>query len=147
MEESDIHDVYVKLNSKYVKKYYVEDERKMEREYIEWYKHAIESPNFFMYIIRDKNGDLKGSLKFEVSGLRAIINIQLDSSIRGKKLSYLFIEKGINLITQEKKIKFLEANILKENDVSKHIFEKLGFKFIKNSNYNGIRHMLYRVKL
>lgn len=149
MIKKDIDEVYKNLHLKYVEKYCTGDRKKWKKEYEIWYNSMLESPFFKVYIIKNKIDDsFAAIIKFELYKNIAIINIHISESMRNKGLSYLFIKKGIDeILKNNKKIKYIQAYILKENEVSMHIFEKLEFKYLKNCNYNGARHMVYRLEI
>lgn len=144
MATEDIPEIYRKLHLKYVEKYCKDEAVQRWNEYETWYNFILNSPYFKMYIIRNKNDEFISIIKFEIIGSGAIINIYIDQNMRNKGLASMSIKKGIERLLEERKIKWIDAYILKENDISKHIFEKLGFEYKKNANYNGVRHKVYR---
>ncbi|MGL4980504.1 MAG: GNAT family N-acetyltransferase [Fusobacteriaceae bacterium] len=146
MSIEEIPLIYEKLHRKYVEKYSQDNNCEMFEAYSRWYQFMLGSPCFTIYTVKNKTGDFIGSLKFKIEKKDSIIEIFLDKDFRGKKLSESIIRIGISKIIEKYKIEKFLAYIIKENEVSKHLFEKLGFKYIKNSNYNGIRHMLYEKK-
>lgn len=147
MTIEDIPEIYTKLHLKYVEKYCRNEVEQRWKEYETWYKFILNSPYFEMYIIRNKNDEFVATIKFEINSSRAIINIYIDEKMRNQGLAPKIIEKSIEKLLENRDLKWIDAYILKENDISIHIFKKLGFEYKKNAKYNGVKHMIYRKKL
>lgn len=145
MLEEDIPKIYKAINLKYVEKYCVKECEKQSQwlAYKKWYYFIMNSPYFIVYIITNSENKFLGNIKFEIHSKRAILDIYLVDEIRGKNYSYVIIKESIARIIEKFPLDRIEAYIIKENQKSKHIFEKLDFKFLKTSNYNGMRHALY----
>lgn len=147
MIEEDIPKIYKELNLKYVEKYCSDALEEQKEAYEKWYSFVLNSPYYVMYTISNKEDEFLGNIRFELHKKRGVINIYLSPKIRGKNLSKIIIENSIEKLRTNKKIDIIEAYILEENDVSIHLFEKLGFKFSKNARYNGIKHKKYMKKV
>ncbi|MGL4688201.1 MAG: GNAT family N-acetyltransferase [Fusobacteriaceae bacterium] len=145
MLEEDIPKIYKAINLKYVEKYCKKEcEQKTQwLAYKKWYYFIMNSSYFLMYIVTNNENQFLGNVKFEIHNKRAILEIYLVEEVRGKNYSYFVIKDSIARIVEKFSIDKIEAYIIKENLKSKHIFEKLDFKFLKSSNYNGIKHSLY----
>lgn len=143
MSEREIPTVYEKLHLKYVEKYSKDRDGEMREAYTQWYRFMLSSPNFVVYTVKNKKDEFIGTLKFHLKGKDALVDIFLDRDFRGKKLSETILDMGISKILENCKIEKFQAYIIKENEVSRHLFEKLGFRYVRNANYNGMRHMLY----
>ena len=143
METSDIETLYKRINLSYVEKY-CKDEASVQWEaHKKWYSFILNSPYYRMYILTNEKKEFLGNIKFEIEELKVVLNIFIDPEARKNKLSYFFIEESIKMLKEEIEIEILEAYILEENDISLHLFEKIGFSFLKNEDYNGITHRLY----
>ncbi|MGL4404029.1 MAG: GNAT family N-acetyltransferase [Fusobacteriaceae bacterium] len=147
MKEREIPLIYKKLHLKYVEKYSCDRDEEMEEAYTQWYRFMLNSPCFLLYTVKNKKGEFIGTLKFHLEKKDARVDIFLDKDFRGKKLSENILGIGILKILENHKIERFLAYIIKENEISKHLFEKLGFRYIKNANYNGVRHMLYEKRV
>lgn len=143
MKKDDIPIIYEELNQKYVEKYCCNEKEEQKEAYEKWYNFVLNSPYYVMYIVTNKEEEFLGIIRFELDKKIGIISIYLLPKIRGKNLSEILITNAINKVKTEKKIEIIEAYILKENEVSIHIFEKLGFQFFKNEDYEGIKHKKY----
>lgn len=143
MRESDIPLIYKKLHLKYVEKYGKNQQKDMKKAYFQWYGFMLNSPLFFMYTVRNKSEEFIAHVKFEIKGNGAVISLFIDEKFRGKGYSYLLIEEAIDNLLDRRKVKRILAYILKENEISQHIFRKMGFVYEKNGNYNGMRHMVF----
>lgn len=147
MNEKEIPLIYEKLHLKYVEKYSKDRDGEMKEAYTQWYKFMLNSSHFLVYTVKNKKGEFIGTLKFQLEKRDAIVDIFLDKNFRGKKFSETILDMGISKILENHKIERFLAYIIKENEVSRHLFQKLGFRYLKNSNYNGIRHMLHVKKI
>ncbi|MGL6065158.1 MAG: GNAT family N-acetyltransferase [Fusobacteriaceae bacterium] len=145
MLEEDIPKIYEAINLKYVEKYCDKEcEQKAQwLAYKKWYYFIMNSSYFFMYIVTNNENQFLGNVKFEIHSKRAILEIYLIEKIRGRNYSPLIIEESILRIKEKFSINKIEAYIIKENSKSKYIFKKLDFKFVKITNYNGVKHDLY----
>lgn len=143
-KENDIKDIYNNIHLKYIKKYYLAEEREQWENHKRWYKFLIKSPTYLLYTITDENKKFLGYIKFEIDGEIAIINIYLIEEIRQKKYSSDIIEKSINnLLKERKRVSIVLAYILEENIASIKTFKKNGFVFDSIGEYKGIEHMLF----
>lgn len=147
MNEREIPLIYEKLHLKYVEKYSQDRDGEMREAYTQWYRFMLNSSHFVVYTVKNKKGEFIGTLKFHLEKRDATVDIFLDRDFRGKKLSEIILDMGISKILENHKIGRFLAYIIKENEVSRHLFQKLGFRYIKNANYNGMRHMLYEKKI
>lgn len=147
MKEEDIPKIYKELNLKYVEKYCNDKIAEQKEAYEKWYNFVLNSPYYVMYTITNKENEFLGNIRFELYKKRGIISVYLSPKIREKHLSKLLINSSVEKLKLNKKIDFIEAYILEENEVSIHVFEKLDFEFIKNEYYNGIKHKKYRKKV
>lgn len=146
MCEEEIPLIYERLHLRYVEKYSKDRDGEM-RAYTQWYRCMLGSLNFIMYTVKNKKGEFMGTLKFHMDGKSATVEIFLDRDFRGKGLSETILTMGMGEVQKKCLIEKFIAYIIKENEVSKHLFEKMGFQYIKNANYNGMRHMLYEKRL
>lgn len=143
MEIGDISELYENLHVKYVQKYNENTTEETRGEYQRWYEFILNSPYFYIFIVKDEDNNLKGLIKYELSEECAIVSIYLAESVRGKKHSQKLLRESFEEIKKIWKIDGFEAYILKENTASINLFKSLNFKFEKNADYNGIKHSLY----
>ena len=143
MEASDIKILYNRLNLSYVEKYCQDETIAQWEAHEKWYNFLLNSPYYKMYILTNKKDEFLGNIKFEIDEHKAVLNIFIVPEIRGNNCSYFFIEESLKKLEEEIQIEELEAYILEENIISLHLFEKLGFSFLKNQDYSGVIHKLY----
>lgn len=147
MQEWEIPLIYRELHLKYVEKYEKSQQKEAKRAYSQWYTFMLQSPLYTMYTAKTHEGEFIAHIRFENKGKDAIISIFIDEKFRGKRYSYPIIEQAVNRFSKEKKVRKILAYILKENEISQHVFQKSGFVYEKNGNYNGMRHMLFVKKV
>ena len=77
-----------------------------------------------------------GIVRFDIKNKYALVSINLNPTMRGKKLSYILLEAALNKFLRSKKIKLL-AEVKKNNLASISCFLKNKFYLLKsNSQYN-----------
>jgi len=107
---------------------YYRNPKKIEWEgHVEWLKNVIEGKtNKELYVI-EAEGERAGQIRFDHGNEGAEIGISLSKYFRGKGLGSLSLEKGIGFM--KGKVKYLTAEIHKDNLASMKLFERFGFQF------------------
>jgi hypothetical protein len=104
-----------------------------------WFEKNLTNTRIKFYIgfKVEKNVKKKvGVVRFNIKDKRALVSINLNPVMRGKRLSYILLANGIKKFLKFKKIKLI-AEIRKNNLASIKCFLKNKFYFIKtNNNYN-----------
>ena len=104
-----------------------------------WFKKNLNNKKikFYIGLIVSKNQKKKvGVVRFNIKSKYALVSINLNPVMRGKKLSYILLASGIKKFLKFKKIKLISV-IKKNNFASIKCFLKNGFCFFKSSNqYN-----------
>ena len=104
-----------------------------------WFEKNLKNKKKKFYIGRIVNRKLKkkvGVVRFDIKNKYALVSINLNPVMRGKKLSYILLAGAIKKFLKFNKIK-LNAEIKKTNLASINCFLKTGFCFIKSkNNYN-----------
>jgi L-amino acid N-acyltransferase YncA len=104
-----------------------------------WFKKNLNNNKVKFYIgsIVVKNQRIKvGVIRFDVKSKYALVSINLNPIMRGKRLSYTLLAYGIKKFLKLKKIKLI-AKIKKNNFASLKCFLKNGFYLFKSRNqYN-----------
>jgi len=105
-----------------------------------WYQDSLKNPSRKLYIGIDSNEKI-GICRFDYDELDnySEISINLNPKMRGKNLSYEFLNNAIKKYATNNHYK-LKATIKKENKASLKIFEKSGFLyFSEDSNFFYLR--------
>jgi UDP-2,4-diacetamido-2,4,6-trideoxy-beta-L-altropyranose hydrolase len=105
-----------------------------------WFKGSLKNPLRKLYVGIDSNGKI-GVCRFDYDELDncSEISINLNPKMRGKNLSYEFLNNSIKKYVANNSCK-LKATIKKENKASLKIFEKSGFLyFAEDSNFFYLR--------
>ena len=104
-----------------------------------WFEKNLNNKKIKFYIgyLVIKNHKKKvGIVRFNIKSNYALVSINLNSTMRGKGLSYILLEAGIKKFLKFKKKKLI-AEIKKNNLASIRCFLKNGFYFLKSRNkYN-----------
>ena len=110
-----------------------------------WFKKNLNNKKIKFYVgsIVSKNQKKKvGVVRFNIKSKYALVSINLNPVMRGKKLSYILLAFGIKKFLKFKKIKLISV-IKKNNFASIKCFLKNGFCFFKSSNqYNFYKRSL-----
>ena len=130
MREDDIEIIYKNLHLDFVNKYFKnkKQQKKVHKNYNEWYKIHISSFDYSIYIFEDEKNNFVAMTSYEILRDIAKVNIYLNKDFRNKGYSQEILFESINkFLSNNKNIKYLQAYILEENIASKKIFENLGF--------------------
>tara|TARA_B110000967_G_C18436772_1_gene341242 strand:- start:5 stop:451 length:447 start_codon:yes stop_codon:yes gene_type:complete len=115
--------------SKNIKKINLEDHSK-------WFIKNLSNSKIKFYIGSLINKKKVGIVRFDIKNKYALVSINLNPTMRGKKLSYILLEAALNKFLRSKKIKLL-AEVKKNNLASISCFLKNKFYLLKsNSQYN-----------
>ena len=115
--------------SKNIKKINLEDHSK-------WFIKNLSNSKIKFYIGSLINKKKVGIVRFDIKNKYALVSINLNPTMRGKKLSYILLEAALNKFLRSKKIKLL-AEVKKNNLASISCFLKKKFYLLKsNSQYN-----------
>ena len=132
MREDDIEIIYKNLHLDFVNKYFKnkKQQQKIHKNHNEWYKTHISSFYYSIYIFEDDKNNFVAMTSYKILIDTAKVNIYLSKDYRNKKYSQEILLESINkFLSENKKIKYLQAYILEENIASKKIFENIGFKY------------------
>lgn len=109
-------------------------------DHLRWYESSLTNENRLLLICEDK-GKAKhcklGIVRFDfIDGARkSNISINLSPSARGKGYAKECLKKSISYMVEEKPIcELVYADIKKINQVSKLLFEQVGFKLVSEDS-------------
>lgn len=104
-----------------------------------WFSSCLKDENKILVMFENNQNSLKiGIVHFHYIHPRSIISINLNPKARGKGLAKQCLILSINFFIKKfDKCKFIEAEIKKNNKISKLIFEDIGFNLInKKDDFN-----------
>jgi hypothetical protein len=116
-----------------------------EEAHKKWFKKRLSDPRtkFYMgYQIKKNKKKKIGVVRFDIKIKYALVSINLNPRMRGKKLSSILLSLAIKKFLKYKKIK-LVAQIKNKNVFSIRIFLKNNFFFFKSKN----RYVFYQRNL
>ncbi len=109
-------------------------------DHLRWYKSSLANENQLLLICEGKsnvNHCKLGIVRFDFidETRKSLISINLSPNMRGKGYAKECLMKSISYMTKEKpKCKIVNADIKKINEVSKILFEQVGFKFVSEDS-------------
>lgn len=135
VNEKDIKGVLKLSNKEYVRKYSLNREKIKWEEHLKWFTKVLQSQNDAFYIVTNKDYDFLGQIRYKIEDCNATVSISLCEKVMGKGLSCnLLIESMENLKVEYKDVKSIRALISIENILSKRLFEKANYRYLKVSN-------------
>lgn len=136
MEEKDIETIYKHLHSKFVKKYF-QNENLQKEFHNKKYLENLSSKNYIFHIFEDNLDNFVALVSYKIKENIAEVAIYLNKEYREKNYSKEILKKSIQKFQLEKNfITQLNAFILNENVSSKKLFLASGFRFIEKMDYN-----------
>ena len=111
------------------------------KEHSKWFNINLhdDKVKFYIGLLRNRKKNVKkkiGIVRFDIKKQHALVSINLNPIMRGKKLSYILLLAAIKKFLKFKKIKLI-AEIKKNNLASINCFLKNKFYLLKSKdNYN-----------
>ena len=145
IKKKDLLDIWLWRNDK-ISIYFSKNKKKISLEsHSNWFRRNLTNKKIKSYIgfLIKKNEKKKvGVVRFDIKKKYALVSINLNPIMRGKGLSYVFLEEAINKFLKFKKIQLI-AEIKKNNSASINCFLKNKFCFLKaKNNYNFYQRFL-----
>ncbi len=129
--EEDKEDVFIWRNDPESIKYSPSGKVNPE-EHNKWYSQKIKDSQTQLFIITDEKGNKIGTIRFDFNNINSQeISIALNPKFRGKGLGTKSLRLGVHTYFNNYNIKEITARVLNNNLASIKIFEKVGFKKIK----------------
>ncbi len=102
-------------------------------EHVNWFKDSLKNLNRKFYIAVDNNGDKIGHVRFDKEDGSAEISVTIDPNKWGKGYGTLLVRIGTKKYMKENMVRKVRAEIKKGNIASEKIFEKAGYKKVKDN--------------
>jgi len=137
VKKKDLLDVWIwKNDAKTI--FFSKNKKKISlKKHKQWFSSALNNSKikFYIGVIFYKKKEIKkvGIVRFDIKKRYALVSINLNPQMRGKKLSDIFLAAAIKKFLRFKKIKLL-AEIKKNNLASISCFLKNNFIFLKSKN-------------
>lgn len=128
---SDIQDVFNLSNLDATRKYSINPNPIPWERHLEWFEDVLKSERIVLYIVTDENNTFLGQVRYNLERDHAVISIGIADAIKGKGLSLGILLNSHVLIKQEKNINTILAVVNNENVPSKRLFERAGYKLVK----------------
>ena len=109
------------------------------QDHIDWFTKKIKDKNTFFYVIKNKDNDFIGQIRFEqiTNSLDYVVSISIKSDYRGKGLVSLILKNAQDKFKKNKNARKIYAYIKKENFISVKTFLKAGYSIVNEENVNG----------
>ena len=142
----DIHIYFEWINDISVRKNSFNSDLVSWDDHFKWYNEKVSSPNFLFYIIQNNLGDFVGQVRFEmIDDENYLISVSVSSKFRGLGYGAPILILACDSLFQIKNSIKINAYIKKENSKSKYIFEKAGFKLLKECKYKNFNSYHYQL--
>ena len=135
VKPTDMMEVFDLSNQEYVRKYSINPNEIDWNHHIEWFNQTIQDENTLFYVVTDQNESFLGQVRFQIKSKNATISVSLSEKIKGRGLSKRILMKSIIKMFEEKPVlDTVLAFVHVDNNVSKKIFERLGFSRLDTVN-------------
>ena len=104
-----------------------------------WYSAKVTDRNCLFYVATNENGNPFGQIRFEMTGLEAVVSLSLAPHARGKGLGPALIVQGAEQFMAQSKAEVVHAYIKTDNPASVRSFENAGFKDAGTTDIIGHR--------
>ncbi len=117
-------------------------------EHKSWFEKAMSSlSSVKLFVGIDENDEAVGQIRFEKDGVKAVIDISVDSRFRQQGLGKQLLEQGIKRIEEFwQDVSFIEAVVKIGNASSQRLFEAGGFKKSPDKNANGFHRFALKLR-
>ena len=128
-EKTDCDDIFIWRNDEFTRKMSHSSEIVDLDKHSEWYFNSLNLESRVLLLCENDYNEKIASVIFDISGLEAVISINLNPTQRQKGLGRFCLIKSIEFFSRKfPEIKNLLAEIKNENIASKKIFLAVGFK-------------------
>jgi UDP-2,4-diacetamido-2,4,6-trideoxy-beta-L-altropyranose hydrolase len=98
----------------------------MER-HVQWFESKISDPNYVILIVKDREANPVGQVRFAVNHPEAVISVSIDQKYRGRGYGSKAIRTGCQKLFSDFTVNVIHAYIKSENATSIRSFLKAGF--------------------
>jgi len=131
-EAKDIYDVFNLSNLHSTRKYSVNTKKILWRDHLNWYDEVLKNDRIVLYILADDMNVFLGQVRYNIQFNYAEISISLIDEMKGKGFGLDILLRSQEMIKRDKNINSIRAIIKNENKPSIRLFEKAGYKFVKD---------------
>lgn len=100
--------------------------------HVQWLSATLQDSKYVLYIGELPSGEAVGSCRFDIGNEKAHVSLNLNPSMRGKKLSVPLLSAAILAFYENHRIPLL-AEIKKQNIASRRCFTLCGFELISET--------------
>jgi UDP-2,4-diacetamido-2,4,6-trideoxy-beta-L-altropyranose hydrolase len=127
---ADMENVFLLSNDPVVRKQSIHPHPIPWEEHTTWFPRKIKDPDYFFYIVYDKQNKFIGQVRYEVQGESSIVSISISPDFRGKGLAVpLLKQTAVKFFKKKSAVRQILAYIKPENSASSHSFLKAGYTY------------------
>jgi len=112
-----------------------------KEEHIKWFNRKVNNKQSLMLIGMLIDQPV-GLVRYEIENEKSIVGINLDKNFRGKGLAVKLLKESLDFYCKTENVP-VEAYIKNDNKASIKAFEKVGYRFLRNDEFNGIKSVVY----
>lgn len=126
----NLNDVFLLSNDENIRKNSFNTEKIIFEDHYNWFLNKLKDENFILLLCFD-NEEAIGQVKYQITNDTALIGIGVKTGYYGMGIAKRMFEESLTLLKENKAIKYIVAQIKKNNLNSIHFFEKNNFIFSK----------------
>ena len=129
----DVHDIFEMSNEDEVRQNSFNHSKIRFEDHEKWFKSKIEDPDdIFLAVTIEDN--VAGQVRFDLDGDSATVSISINKEFRELGLGKNFLQKAMDYLkVNSPQIRIVKAYIKENNQKSLKLFERMDFKYNKNS--------------
>lgn len=140
--EEDVITIYENLNLWFVEKYFFDDNKQWIK-YKNWYESIIASKESELFILKDKENNFIGQVKFLSTKDEITVDIFIIKKFRNMGYGGKLLKDSIKEFKSIHGDKLLIAYIFEENIESIKIFKNNGFKYLETTEIDEMEMLKY----
>jgi UDP-2,4-diacetamido-2,4,6-trideoxy-beta-L-altropyranose hydrolase len=103
----------------------------------QWFRERLQDPQCVMYIGENGSGIAVGQVRFQLHGKRAVLSVSVAPEFRGKGWGTELIAFSLRSLVRTHFIERVDAFVKPDNQASRQVFEKNGFRQSANEVIEG----------
>ena len=137
--ERDVDNTYEWATNDDVRKYSFSKNVIQFDEHIKWFKKMLNDTNCVYFLMENVNDEIVGSIRFNISGNRALLSFLIDPKYFGKGYGNELLTLGINRLRECKPdVEHVIGEVMHENIASNKLFNKQGFTVLSEDTVKTV---------
>ncbi len=143
---NDMHTVYELSNEKEARQNSFNQENIKFEDHKKWFLQKIADPDCLL-LVAEANNSIIGQARFDMSGDEAVVSISIYKGYRGSGIGTDVLQKALAFLKSSgRRIRAVNAYVKGGNASSVRLFEKSGFKFVREftiKEQNAVHYAYY----